>query len=82
MENKEITKLQAALMSAKEEKRIPSSTKIMGPITMGEKSALILTAEISDGDELVKTIHEFMRRRSAAKKPLPSLRIDPYSLSH
>ena len=82
MENKEITKLQAALMSAKEEKRIPSSTKILGPITMGEKSALILTAEISDGDELVKTIHEFMRRRSAAKKPLPSLRIDPYSLSH
>ena len=82
MENKEIIKLQNALISARQEKRIPSTTKILGPITMGEQSALILTAEISEGDELVRTIHEFMRRRSAAKKALPSLRIDPYSLSH
>lgn len=82
MEVAEIIKLKNALISAKDEGRIPSSTKILGPIASGEKSSLILTAQISEGDELVNTLHEFMRRRSASKKTLPTLRIDPYSLSN
>jgi primosomal protein N' (replication factor Y) len=81
MESKEIIRLKNALLSSQEEGRIPVSTKILGPIPAGEKSALILTVDLEDGDELIKTLHEFMRRRSAAKKELPSLRIDPYSLS-
>ncbi|CAN2199041.1 PriA Primosomal protein N' (replication factor Y) - superfamily II helicase [Candidatus Nanopelagicaceae bacterium] len=81
METKEITRLKNALLSSQEEGRIPASTKILGPIPAGDKSALILTADLLDGEELITTLHEFMRRRSAAKKELPSLRIDPYSLS-
>ena len=82
MEQSEIVKLSNALHVAQEEGRIPASTKILGPIPSGEKSALIITSAIADGEQLVKTLHEFMRRRSAAKKSMPTLRIDPYSLSH
>jgi hypothetical protein len=42
---------------------------------------LILSVDTSEGESLISTVHEFMRRRSASKKELPSLRIDPYSLS-
>lgn len=82
MDPSDITRLQNALISAREEGRIPSETKILGPIPTGEKSSLILTVSIEKGESLISTIHEFMRRRSVAKKSLPSLRIDPYSLSH
>jgi primosomal protein N' (replication factor Y) len=81
MESAEITRFKSALLAAQEDGRIPASTKILGPIPSADKSSLILTVDVADGDELVSTLHEFMRRRSAAKKSLPSLRIDPYSLS-
>lgn len=81
MESAEITRFRAALISAQEEGRLPTSLRILGPITSGELATLILTVEIAKGDELIQTLHEFMRRRSAAGKKLPSLRIDPYSLS-
>jgi hypothetical protein len=61
---------------------LPASVKILGPITTGDRSSLILSAARQDGDALISTLHEFMRRRSAAKKDLPTLRVDPYSLSH
>lgn len=82
MDTGEITRLKNALLSAREEGRLPDSVKIHGPIPRADKSALIITVEIADGEELIVSLHEFMRRRSAAKKALPSLRIDPYSLSH
>jgi primosomal protein N' (replication factor Y) len=82
MEPSDISRLQAALTAAREEGRIPSETKILGPISTGDKSALILTVPLASGEKLISTLHEFMRRRSVAKKSLPSLRIDPYSLSH
>jgi primosomal protein N' (replication factor Y) len=81
MENAEVIRLKNALVTALDEKRLPASTRILGPIDLGAKASLILTASISESDELVRTIHEFMRRRSSSKKPLPTLRIDPYSLS-
>ena len=81
MESAEITRFKSALLAAQEAGRIPPSTKILGPIPSSDKASLILTVDIAHGDELVSTLHEFMRRRSAAKKSMPSLRIDPYSLS-
>jgi primosomal protein N' (replication factor Y) len=81
MEIKEITRLKTALENSRTEGRIPKNTNILGPIPAGEKSALILTVDLTNGEELITTLHEFMRRRSAAKKELPTLRIDPYSLS-
>ena len=82
MEPSDISRLQSALTAAREEGRIPAETKILGPISIGEKSSLILTVPLETGERLISTLHEFMRRRSVAKKSLPSLRIDPYSLSH
>lgn len=81
LETSEITRFRNALIGAKEEGRLPASTRILGPVPAGEKSALILTVDVAEGEALLSTIHEFMRRRSAAKKTLPALRIDPYSLS-
>lgn len=81
MGTSEITRLKSALVTAVNEERLPASTKVLGPIVIKDKSSLILTVDVAHGDELIHTIHEFMRRRSAAKKALPSLRIDPYSLS-
>ena len=82
MESGEIVRLKGSLQKAIDESRLPSHTRLLGPVTIGEKSTLILTVPVADGQSLIETLHEFMRRRSAAKKALPSLRIDPYSLSH
>ena len=78
----EVSRLKTALLKAQEESRIPRESQILGPIHNGDSASLILSAPISQADLLVSTIHEFIRRRSAAKKKLPSLRIDPYSLTH
>jgi primosomal protein N' (replication factor Y) len=81
VETSEVVRLKSALATAIAEGRLPLSSRILGPVQSGEKSALILTVDVKDGESLLSTLHEFMRRRSAAKKTLPSLRIDPYSLS-
>jgi primosomal protein N' len=78
----EATRFKSALVKAKEESLIPPNTEILGPIPSGDKASLIISTPVADGEALIKTLHEFMRRRSAAKKLLPTMRIDPYSLSH
>jgi primosomal protein N' (replication factor Y) len=78
----EVSRLKSALLKAQDESRIPRESKVLGPIIDGDSASLILTAPSAEADLLVETIHEFIRRRSAAKKKLPSLRIDPYSLTH
>jgi primosomal protein N' (replication factor Y) len=82
MEKSEITRLRTALEKSRDEGRIPASTKILGPIDEGASASIILSVPLHEGEMLVNTIHDFMRLRSASKKSLPSLRIDPYSLSH
>lgn len=81
MNNQEIIRLKKALETAITEERLPQSTRILGPIPSGEKSSLILTASLDSGESLIASVHQFLKRRSAAKKELPTLRIDPYSLS-
>ena len=77
----EVARLKSALTAAREDGRLPSIVKILGPIPSGDKASLILSVDVAEGESLIATVHEFMRRRSAAKKSLPALRIDPYSLS-
>lgn len=77
----EITRLKSAIVKASQEGRLPREMKILGPILKGERSSIVLTTEIANANEVNLLIHEFMRRRSATKKALPSLRINPYSLS-
>jgi primosomal protein N' (replication factor Y) (superfamily II helicase) len=81
MPKDEITRFKSALLKAQEEGRLPDDLRILGPIGKGELSSLVLISQMPHHQQVDFLIHEFMRRRSLAKKTLPSLRIDPYSLS-
>lgn len=81
MAKDEITRLKSALVKSRDEGRLPNEVKILGPISKGEKSSIVLSCSLESAEMVNLLIHEFMRRRSATKKILPSLRINPYSLS-
>lgn len=78
-------RLKKALETALAEGRLPESTRLLGPIISAQPSvdetSLIITVEPASGELMVNALHQFLKRRSAAKKSLPSLRINPYSLS-
>ena len=78
----EIPQILRGLELARNENRLPTSTRILGPIDVKNgQSRILIMAPIAVGEDLVKFIHEYQRRRSASKKTLTSLRIDPYSLT-
>lgn len=82
IDSSEAPGLSRALKSAQEQERLPSSTKILGPSQLSPgKSRFLLLSPLSDGESLVSLIHEFQRRRSASKKKLAQIRVDPYSLN-
>jgi len=81
MPKEEVTRFKSALLKAQEDGRLPSDLRILGPIIKGEKSSIVLLSKPSDSRSVNLLVHEFMRKRSLTKKTLPSLRIDPYSLS-
>lgn len=81
MPKEEVTRFKNALLKAQEEGRLPDELRILGPIGKGDESSLVLLSQLQNHLQVDLLIHEFMRRRSLAKKTLPSLRIDPYSLS-
>jgi len=82
IEESEASTLTRALNKSRQDGRLPESTRILGPSTLsnGLARVLILTPLV-DGEALITLIHEFQRRRSATKKKLAALRVDPYSLS-
>jgi primosomal protein N' (replication factor Y) len=81
-ESSEIPQLLRGLEIARDENRLPESSRILGPIDLkNAQSRILIMAPVSVGEDLVKFIHEYQRRRSASKKTLSSLRIDPYSLT-
>lgn len=81
MAKEEVTRFKSALVKAREDGRLPADMKILGPIVKGENSSIVLSTTPESSAAVNLLIHEFMRRRSATKKLLPSLRINPYSLS-
>jgi len=82
IEESEASTLTRALNKSRQDGRLPESTRILGPSTLsnGLARVLILTPLV-DGEALITLIHEFQRRRSATKKKLAAVRVDPYSLS-
>lgn len=81
-DSSEIPQLLRGLQSAREEDRLPISSRILGPIDItNSQSRILIMSPVSFGEDLVKFIHEYQRRRSASKKTLATLRIDPYSLT-
>jgi primosomal protein N' (replication factor Y) len=74
--------LKKALTKAIEENRLPMLSRILGPSQLKPGvDRIVILAPIDVGDSLSTLLHEFQRRRSASKKVLASIRIDPYSLS-
>ena len=82
IDSTESATLVRALNKSRDEGRIPASTRILGPSTLNTSThRILLLAPLEDGEALVLLMHEFQRRRSATRKKLATLRIDPYSLS-
>ena len=78
----EVNQLIRGLAIARDEKRLPVDSRILGPIELkGSLSRVLIMAPIDEGEALITFIHEYQRRRSAARKTLATLRIDPYSLT-
>ena len=82
IDSAESATLVRALNKSRDEGRLPASTRILGPSTLNTSThRILLLAPLEDGEALVLLMHEFQRRRSATRKKLATLRIDPYSLS-
>jgi len=82
IDSAESATLVRALNKSRDEGRLPGSTRILGPSTLSSSAhRILLLAPLADGEALVLLMHEFQRRRSATRKKLATLRIDPYSLS-
>jgi primosomal protein N' (replication factor Y) len=47
----------------------------------GEMQRIVLLGPLEEAQSLVALIHEYQRRRSASKKSLLAMRIDPYSIT-
>ncbi len=78
----EIQQLLRGFRVAKEDGRLPINIQILGPISLkGDMQRILLLGPLEEGQKLVDLIHEYQRRRSAAKKNLLSMRIDPYSIT-
>jgi primosomal protein N' (replication factor Y) len=68
--------------AAKDDGRLPKELRILGPIALkGEMQRIVLLAPLEEAQSLVALIHEYQRRRSASKKSLLAMRIDPYSIT-
>ncbi len=81
MDASEIVRLKSALSRAQGESRLPKELRVLGPIAKGERASIVLSTPLESAETVSEMIHEFLRRRSATRKSLPTLRIDPYSLS-
>ena len=82
IEKSDSASLLRGLEKSRDEDRLPSSTRMLGPSALKNGDyRILLLAPVQEGEKLVSLIHEFQRRRSAAKKNQVSVRVDPYSLS-
>ena len=78
----ELQQLIRGFQAAKDDGRLPSALRILGPIHMkGEMQRIVLLGPLDEAQSLVALIHEYQRRRSASKKSLLAMRIDPYSIT-
>ena len=78
----EVSTLIRGLEAAKSDGRLSANTRILGPTQLrGDLQRVLLLAPLDESKLLVSLIHEYQRRRSASKKTLLAMRIDPYSLT-
>lgn len=71
----------SGLKKAKEQGRLPVSSRIFGPVIIAKgRAKIVIHVDNSEAEALISAVHELQRRRSLAKKDLFTLRINPYSL--
>ncbi|MDP1711319.1 MAG: hypothetical protein Q8K86_02535 [Candidatus Nanopelagicaceae bacterium] len=79
----EATSLYAGLDAARREERISSQAHLSGPHPReNERSRVLISAPFSVAPSVIDFLHELQRRRSISHKPLFTMRVDPYSLTH
>ena len=82
VENSEATSIVAGLKKALLDKRLPESTRVLGPAqSSGNNSRILLTADLVDSEKLLKFVGDYIRHRAVSKKKNISPRVDPYSLT-
>jgi primosomal protein N' (replication factor Y) len=82
IDSSEAQVLKRALLKAIDEERLPRGSRILGPSKLkSDLDRIVILTPINEAESLSSLLHEFQRRRSASKKALASMRIDPYSLS-
>jgi primosomal protein N' (replication factor Y) len=82
VENSEATSIVSGLKKALLDKRLPESTRVLGPAqSSGNNSRILLTADLFDSDNLLKFVGDYIRHRAVSRKKNISLRVDPYSLT-
>lgn len=79
VDSHEATVLVRALTSAKADSRLGADISIHGPVAQGgDKAKITIFFSLHDSDQATDFIYQFMKKRSATGKALPSLRVDPY----
>lgn len=82
IETKEAVKFHSGLLQAQKDERMGKDVQITGPHEKSKEiSRIILSAPVATAAELVDFLHELQRRRSISRKPLFTIRVDPYSLT-
>jgi primosomal protein N' (replication factor Y) len=82
VESSEATSIISGFKKALLDKRLPSSTRVLGPAQKsGSVSRILLTADVADSSQLLKFVRDYIRHRAVTKKKSISLRVDPYSLT-
>ena len=82
VENSEATSIVSGFKKALLDSRLPASTKVLGPAQKsGDSSRILLTADLDQGEQLLKFVGDYMRHRAVTKKKSISIRVDPYSLT-
>ena len=81
MDQSSASQIVSGLNKAKEQGRLPATSRVFGPVIIGKGQAkIVIHADNSDASALISAVHELQRRRSIAKKELFTLRVNPYSL--
>ncbi len=81
-ETSEATRIYAGLLQAQVEARLGSEVRMSGPHERKPGiSRITLSAPVATAGSLVDFVHELQRRRSVSRKPLFTIRVDPYSLT-
>lgn len=82
LETVEASKLHAGIIRAQAEGRIDAEVRITGPIERSNSiSRILLSTPVAKAASLVDFVHELQRRRSISRKPLFTMRVDPYTLT-